>query len=227
MSKLSFYDQVAMVIPSAAIVFIALLLIPDLRFILLTHDGVTIPSLGLFLVVAYAAGHSVAPVGRLMSGLLWWWQNGEPSDWVTRDPPSLLREDQLKNVQDRVRTNLNLDIGRIPGMQREQWGPVFAEILRHARRSSDPDRIEVFLSAHALNRSLAGSFLATSVAWFFFQPSQWWWGVVLLLLCVLHICQMRRSFIRFAEEVLFQFLAPSSSAMPSRRHTSRRTGDGT
>src|SRR5713226_962430 len=77
-NKLSFYDQAAILVPGVIVLLSALFLIPDLRA-LLANDGITIGSLGFILIIAYAAGHSVAPIGRGVANILWRIRGGEPS----------------------------------------------------------------------------------------------------------------------------------------------------
>jgi len=47
-------------------------------------------------LIAYAAGHLVAAIANALETLFWGSLGGMPSDWITRDPPALLSEDQVE-----------------------------------------------------------------------------------------------------------------------------------
>ena len=73
-------------------------------------------------------------------------------------------------------------------------------------RAHKPSRIEIFLAVHSLNRGRVGCYVAICGAWFYFQPLQREWCLLPAVLFGLHLYQMHRGFVRYAEEVLFQFL---------------------
>jgi hypothetical protein len=94
MRKLSFYEQIGIVIPGSVLLFGIIVLQPDLRA-LFTKDGISVGGLGLFLLLAYASGHLVAAFGNMAEVGLWAPFGGMPSNWVTTDDPSLLTEQQI------------------------------------------------------------------------------------------------------------------------------------
>ena len=94
MNKLTFYEQVGIVIPGSVFLFGLLLFFPVLQTVL-TKDGVSFGELGIFVLVSYAAGHLIAAVGNATEIFLWRLVGGMPSDWVTRTQTSLLSAPQI------------------------------------------------------------------------------------------------------------------------------------
>ena len=83
MNKLTFYEQVGIVIPGSVFLFGLLLFFPVLQPVL-TKDGVSVGELGIFVLLSYAAGHLIAGIGNAAESFLWGLVGGMPSDWVTR-----------------------------------------------------------------------------------------------------------------------------------------------
>jgi hypothetical protein len=61
MNKLSFYEQVGIVIPGSVFLFGLVFYVPALRDVL-AKDGISIGGLGIFVIISYAVGHLVAAV---------------------------------------------------------------------------------------------------------------------------------------------------------------------
>ena len=64
MNKLTFYEQVGIVIPGSVLVFGLLLFFPALQTVL-TKDGVSLGDFGIFVLLSYAAGHLIAALGNV------------------------------------------------------------------------------------------------------------------------------------------------------------------
>ena len=81
MMKMSFYEQVGIVIPGSILVFGLVLYYPELQ-ILTAKDGMSVGEFGLFVLIAYAGGHLIAAIANALEGLFWGILGGMPSDWV-------------------------------------------------------------------------------------------------------------------------------------------------
>jgi hypothetical protein len=101
MQKPTFYEQVGIIIPGSLLVFGLVLYYPELK-ILTTKDAFSIGELGLFVLIAHAAGHLIAAIANALENLFWGALGGMPSDWVTRDPPGLLSAEQVENLRTKV-----------------------------------------------------------------------------------------------------------------------------
>jgi hypothetical protein len=92
--KLTFYEQVGIVIPGSVLLFGLLFFFPSLKD-LLAKDGVSVGQLGIFVLLSYAAGHLIAAVGNVLENILWRPFGGLPSDWVVKEKTNLLSDEQL------------------------------------------------------------------------------------------------------------------------------------
>jgi len=128
MSKLTFYEQTGIVIPGSVFLFGMMFLLPDLRGTFI-KDNISVGGLGLFVLVAYAAGHLIAAVGNLIEKVLWGVRGGMPSDWITHANSKIVNAQQVSLVAERIRQRFGLTIGGISGMSRREWAPYFGQIL--------------------------------------------------------------------------------------------------
>jgi hypothetical protein len=104
-NKLTFYEQVGIVIPGSVFLFGLLLFCPVLQTVL-TKDGVSFGELGIFVLLSYAAGHLIAAVGNATESFLWRLVGGMPSDWVTRTQTSLLSAPQIDLLEKKIHIRL-------------------------------------------------------------------------------------------------------------------------
>src|SRR6476620_11441928 len=127
MQKMSFYEQIGIVIPGSVLVFGLVLYYPALQ-LLTAKNGLSVGELGLFVLIAYAAGHLIAAIANALENLFWGVVGGMPSDWVTRNPPALLSTEQVENVRTKVKTRLNITIAKMAGLERKTWWPISRQI---------------------------------------------------------------------------------------------------
>jgi len=93
-NKLSFYEQVGIVIPGAVFLFVTMFYLPELRNVL-GKDGVNLGGLGVFVLIAYAMGHLLGAVGNLIEAAYWRTRGGMPTSWVVGSRPRLLSPEQI------------------------------------------------------------------------------------------------------------------------------------
>jgi hypothetical protein len=158
MQKMSFYEQVGIVIPGSVLVFGLVLHYPALQ-LLTTKDGFSVGELGLFVLIAYAAGHLIAAIANALEGLFWKVFGGMPSDWITRDPPALLSAQQVENLRSKLSTRLNITIPTLSGFDRKAWWPITRQIYADVAKNGKPDRLDTFNGNYGLNRGLASACL--------------------------------------------------------------------
>jgi hypothetical protein len=107
MKKLTFYEQVGIVIPDVVLLFGLLFFVPSLKDVL-AKDGVSIGQLGIFLLLSYAAGHLIAAIGNFGESLLWRLAGGMPSNWVLKERTSLLSDKQRARLPEKIKARLGL-----------------------------------------------------------------------------------------------------------------------
>jgi len=206
LNKITFYEQVGIVIPGAALMFGLVLYSPVLQSVL-TKEGVTVGELGIFLLLSYAAGHLVAAVGNAGEAPFWWMLGGIPSDWVTRTEPQLLSAPQIDLLESKVSKRLNVKIERIRGLDRKLWSPISRQIYADVAKNGKPDRIDTFNGNYGLNRGLAAaSFILACVS---AALNHWSISLGLLVLSAVYVYRAYRFAISYARELYLQFLVLS------------------
>lgn len=162
MQKMSLYEQIGIVIPGSVLVFGLVLYYPEIK-ILTTKDGMSVGELGLFVLIAYAAGHLVAAIANALEGLFWGVLGGMPSAWVTRDPPALLSLQQIENLRAKTGTRLSVTIEKMAGLDKKTWWLISRQIYADVAKNGRADRIDTFNGNYGLNRGLASACLVLLV----------------------------------------------------------------
>jgi hypothetical protein len=201
--KISFYEQIGIVIPGSILVFGLALYYPELQ-ILTAKDGMSVGELGLFVLIAYAGGHLIAAIANALEGLFWEILGGMPSNWVTNDPPELLSVQQIENLRTKVATRLNVTIDKMEGLDRKTWWPISRQIYADVAKSGKPDRIDAFNGNYGLNRGLASACLILVVV--SFAHAHWMIGAGLLLAAATYSYRAYRFGVHYARELYLQFL---------------------
>src|SRR5437773_10517529 len=124
---MTFYEQLGIVIPGAVFLFGLLLYFPALQT-LTAKSGLSVGELGLFLLLAYAAGHLIAAIGNAIESMFWGAFGGMPSDWVVAEKQSLLSPQQIDQLRVKVGTRLNISLQTIQGLERKIWWPISRQI---------------------------------------------------------------------------------------------------
>ena len=200
---MTFYEQVGIVIPGSMLMFGLVLYYPELK-LLTTKDSMSVGELGLFVLISYAAGHLIAAIANALEGLFWNILGGMPSDWVTRDPPSLLSAEQVENLRVKVGTRLNVTIAKIADLDRKKWWPVSRQIYADVAKNGKPDRIDTFNGTYGLNRGLASACLVLAVV--ALAHADWLIAVGLLVAAVIYSYRAYRFGVHYARELYLQFL---------------------
>jgi hypothetical protein len=204
--KLTFYEQVGIVIPGSVLLFGLLFFIPSLKD-LLAKDGVSVGQLGIFVLLSYAAGHLIAALGNVGENALWRLVGGMPSDWVVQEKTTLLSAEQREKLVKKVHARLGLVVPAVSGMDRKQWFPITRQIYSDVERNGKRDRIDTFNGNYGLNRGLAGGCFVLAVVALVLRD--WLVGVGLVVLCGVYTYRAYRFGVHYARELYVQFLTMS------------------
>jgi hypothetical protein len=204
MAKLTFYEQVGVVIPGAIFLAVLVILVPGMQSYV-SLSSITAGDFGIFLLAAYALGQAVAAFGNIVEFLWWKPWGGMPSFWVTKPTCSLLNPSQIANLMDKVNSDFNLHLSSIIGTSKDKWGPIFGQMHR-AALAIRSDRIETFNGNYGLNRGLATAFLLLFSVSVVVDLYAWKAHLAMLALAGIYLYRMNRFGIHFAKEVFFVFL---------------------
>jgi hypothetical protein len=231
MNKLTFYEQVGIVIPGSMFLFGSMFFMPAVHDFFV-KDGVSLGGLGIFVIVSYAAGQLVAGLGNAIESLYWRSKGGMPSNWIAGANPRLLSAAQIARVEALTASRLGVTISPLSTMNGSQWFPVFRQIYSDVERHGKPGRGDTFNGVYGLNRGLCAAALALAVAAFVFMPSEWWIGASLLGVSIAYLYRMQRFGIHYAREIYNQFLllppsAPSNARALGSRGSRKSSSAGT
>ena len=171
--KFSFYEQIGILIPGGVLLFGLLFYIPDLQTII-AKEGIGLGALGVFIIVAYAAGHAVAALGNIIDSWYWKAVGGMPSNWVIGEKPKLLSPAQIASLEQRVKQRFGLDIPPLKDIQPTAWYAVTRQIYSDAERYGKPERVDIFNGNYGLNRGLGAAMLALIPVSIIADPHRWY-----------------------------------------------------
>jgi hypothetical protein len=200
-----FYEYAGFIIPGAVVVMAVVWLFPESRA-LFSKEGVTLGELGLFVIIAYAAGQLVQAIGNYLEWLWWRPWGGMPTGRVLTG--KLLTPEQHQRLIEALRPVLSgADPSKIPEAQRRAIvREVYAEVLGAGKAA----RIDTFSGSYGLMRGLAAAFVVAFVLAVVAGNGATVLGVLAaLFLLALH--RMHRYSRHYATELFVQFLALKSA----------------
>jgi hypothetical protein len=212
MAKLSFYEQVGIVIPGALFLAVFALIVPTATAVAAPQD-ISIGKFGVFLLLAYAAGHAIAALGNVLEAAWWGLRGGMPSDWVVYDDDRIIDSAQKELLREKIHERLHLTLPAIVGLARKKWQPVFRQLYGRAM-STNPGRIEALNGNYGLNRGLASAALALTITSAIVQPHHWAVTAMLAGAALIYGFRMHLFGVGFAREVYNCFLNAPPAASP-------------
>ena len=202
MNKLTFYEQVGIVVPGSVFVFGLLFFAPVLQTVL-TKDGVSLGDLGIFVLLSYAAGQLIAAIGNVAESILWRFVGGMPTDWITRTDTTLLSSTQIDLVEKKLERRLGIT-EKVRGLNPKVWWPISRQIYADVAKNGKPERIDTFNGMYGLNRGLAADTFALACV----AAVQEKWSIALGLLVLTGVYNYRayRFGVYYGRELFLQFL---------------------
>jgi hypothetical protein len=201
-NKLTFYEQVGIVVPGSVFVFGLLFFFPVLQTVL-TKDGVSLGDLGIFVLLSYAAGQLIAAIGNLAESILWRFVGGMPTDWITKTRTTLLSSTQIDLVEKKLKNRLGIT-AKVRGLDQKVWWPISRQIYADVAKNGKPDRIDTFNGMYGLNRGLAAATFA--LACVAAVQEKWFIGLGLLVLTGVYDYRAYRFGVYYGRELYLQFL---------------------
>jgi hypothetical protein len=206
-NKMTFYEQVGIVIPGSVFLVGLLFYFPALNA-LMVKDGVTLGQFGIFLLLSYAAGHLLAAVGNALEWMFWKITDGMPTDWVTKSKgTSLLSASQIEALATKVNARLGVKVEKIAGMDQKTWFPISRQIYADIAKNGKSERIDTFNGNYGLNRGLAAATLALAVV--SITENQLGVGAAFVVIAIVYVYRAFRFARYYAREMYVQFLVLS------------------
>jgi hypothetical protein len=202
MKKLTFYEQVGIVIPGAVLLFGLLFYFPALKDSF-AKDSISVGGLGIFLLLSYAAGHAVAAAGNIIENAGWWLFGGFPSEWSVKPQTSIVSADQIEQLEVRLETRLGIS-KKIRGLDRAEWRPIARQIYVEVAQYGNAARIDTFNGNYGLCRGLCASVAVLAIV--AATHRDWLVTAALCGLAVIYLYRAYRFGVHFGRELHLQFL---------------------
>jgi hypothetical protein len=203
--QFDFYEFAGIVMPGAILLVGLGQVLPPLAAMVPVKD-MSLGSLGIFLILSYAAGHIVQTLGNLIENL-WWYFPGMPSDWVRTDRGHLLSESQRTLLQEQLPAKLSLPAPfSFASVNAKGWFAITRQVYAAVAAAGRASRIDTFNGNYGLNRGLGASLLAVGVVVLFADRSNWPYTLGLLAVAFAALYRMHRFGRHYARELFVQFL---------------------
>jgi len=207
MKTFDFYEFAGVLAPGAVTLFGVSLICPNLNVALHSKEF-TIGDLGLFVILAYVAGHLTQAIGNIVVEQLWWKVcGGMPTDWVRSGKGKLLPEIQVKALEEQIPAKLGLSQPvQLEKMADKEWFGVTRQIYAAVAAQSRAGRVDIFNGNYGLNRGIAAALLILSVLALFNSLCSWKTVFLLLVGASIAVYRMDRFGKHYARELFIQFL---------------------
>ena len=205
MKQFDFYEFTGILLPGAIVLTGLVLLFPGWGLPTLIKD-ISVGGLGLFVVLAYAAGHVVQAVGNLVEAVWWKAWGGLPSDWLRTKPSRLLAAQQISALEKRIRERQGLDGFDITSAAATDWYAITRQIYADVASAGRSARIDTFNGNYGLNRGIAAGLLVVLALLPVPAPADWRVAICILIAEGLALYRMHRFARHYARELFIQFL---------------------
>lgn len=208
MRQFDFYEFTGVIAPGAVSLFGIAILFPELGKRLQGQDF-TVGSFGLFVLLAYVAGHLVQALGNAVEWAWWKPWGGMPTDWVRTGKHALLGDAQRAQLGSRLQAMLALQRGEDPfAFGQKAWGGVVRQAYAAVHAAKRSGRVETFNGNYGLNRGIAASLFALAILTVASRGRDAWLPVLLLAMggCVA-VYRMHRFAKHYGRELFAQYLA--------------------
>ena len=169
-SQFNAYEYIGIIAPGAVLSLGVILLWPETKEIFF-NNNVSVGELGLFLIIAYVAGHLLQSIGNVIERALWKCFGGMPTDWVLNEKQTLISPQQRIKLQSIVQHSK--DIQNFESLDSRQWYSVVREMYIDIEKAGRTNRIDSFNRTYGLLRGIASAFLILGIVIPIHTPANW------------------------------------------------------
>lgn len=192
--EFSFYEFVAVLVPSAILLY-AVQLILEYAYQKQIVDFGKIGETAIFVIICYGVGHIIQSLGNFYENIVWFVYGGMPAKWLTHKNKfnNYLFEQSLnQRIVEQVKNKFGDDI--------EDYGRLTYNLLFQKDKTK---RIDIFNGNYSLFRGLAVSFLIITALCLYYLT--WQLSLVALVPSLLATVRMIRFAKYYATETFITF----------------------
>jgi len=205
MRQFDFYEFTGILVPGVTALAGAVVFLSGWGLFGLIKDT-SVRGLGVFIVLAYVAGHVVQAVGNAVETVWWKCRGGIPSDWIRSRPSRLLGPQQSSALQGRIRERLGLAEFDMATGSAHEWYGITRQIYADVAAAGRAARVDTFNGNYGLNRGIAAGSLVVlvlSLTDATFDPRA---VAVIVATAAMAFYRMDRFARHYARELFVQFL---------------------
>lgn len=216
-SQFDAYEYISVIAPGAVLSLGVILLWPATKEMFFSSN-VSVGELGLFLIIAYVAGHLLQSVGNAIEKALWKCFGGMPTDWVLNEKQTLISAQQRIKLQSIIQHTQNVPV--LENLNAGQWYSVVREMYIDIEKAGRANRIDSFNRTYGLLRGIASAFLVLGIIILLHTPAHWDATLWVLALGFLpSLFRMFRFGRSYGRELLLEYINhhssnPSNAAKP-------------
>jgi len=158
-----FYEFTAILVPGT-VTLLAIVVTIDAVSGLLDSSALTVGQFGVFVVLAYVAGHLTQGLGNQLEKLWWAVRGGMPTDWPFSGKCADLLSPRFGQALLESLRGMGYDgLESLEALPREEWGTVHRLMHTRAMAAGRGDRIDTFNGIYGMHRGLATAFVIALV----------------------------------------------------------------
>jgi hypothetical protein len=204
----SFYEFTGVIVPGATLVLGIALQSAKLR-LLFIGESFGVGQLGLFVVVAYVAGHLIQSVGNQLERLLWL-RRGMPSTWIRRAKPPYLSDSQRAALQDALPTLMGQKVPPLVELDLRACRGITGQLYARLQQAQRVQRVDIFNANYGLFRGIASALLVVAIVAAINHGIATAEFLVIAIAFVLALLRMHRFGVHYASELYRQALVLAS-----------------
>ncbi len=197
------YEIIGIIAPGTVVALLVALELPQLRSLLGTN-GLNIGDFGLFVLLAFVAGHLVQAVGNLIELAVWPF-SGLPTNQIRSASQTYLSESQRATLMARV---VEMEGGPVDleTVAKTTWRAITTRAYFRVHNAGRSGRIDLANRTYGLFRGLAAA-LALALAWCVYAHwDQRGLLLALVTMIVAAVWRMRRAGYHYARALFIEFI---------------------
>lgn len=200
------YEFTGVLVPGVITIFSLSRLFPS-KFGFVADNNISIGDLGLFVILAFTAGHLIQVIGNALELVFWTMNGGMPTDWVRDSQRSYLSTDQMPVLEERISTLFPRSTAKtISERTPSDWFGLTRQIYAMVQAAGRSQRIDVFNGNYGMFRGIAAAFLVCLVGALCSANVSLELEIFFTILFCVSLYGMRRFGIHYAQELFIQFV---------------------
>lgn len=205
MKNFDFYEFTAILVPGT-VTLLAIVVTVDAASGLLDTSALSLGEFGVFVVLAYVAGHLTQGLGNQLERIWWAVRGGEPTDWPFNGKCAALLSPRFGKALLESLRGMGYDgLKSLEALPREEWGTVHRLMHTRAMAAGRGERIDTFNGIYGMHRGLATAFVIALLCESL-RPGEvrWVWIAIAAGALVLAVHRMDRFARNYARQLYLQ-----------------------